>query len=981
MSAIFTDPSTGNRFRRLFHLGIPWFKNCDIGGAQDYVLSLLEPDQVPIKSETKRWGNMWAGVTRDKLVDIVTSDQGLYEIMTVEGKRKIYFDIDIRDGTVPMETLKATILDAFPNARMHISGRFTTPTGEPDMSLHVILSNYYALNMEAILEPLKRFCKLHKSLGFDQSVYYRNKNFKCINQSKPGKDVQKYLEGSCHVGTHLIMHDFDEDAVDFTTLPYFKKDAEDAAAEAAATSDLKAKRSAPIDIMGLPQLELPVPESFDWLTATPVDKLALLPNPPKASSNYLSHHDIWIVMMWCYQTGIDFFTFWAWNKRKLDTIPRLQKYRKAWDSITDKYAVKAGTINALLEHFYPEIRASPSTKKLQANMTIENTIMVDAEQDRYLTANHISRKCKYSYLTSPMGSNKTGAVVEWLRSWPKVQKPLMRTLWISPRITLSANTKQRLAEDGLEFVNYKEMTKRQKQGGMLSEAQHLICSIQSLHYLTRNVDVIICDEIETILDTFGKDMRTHQTHLSDNWATWLTLVKNAKKVIVMDAFPSKATTNMLQSLARADRVRGSAGIEIISTRAKPTERTFLEYETFNSWFHNILEELAAGKKLYIFTPYKKGAHGVPHIVSALCQHMKWTEGKEIIGYYADKEMEKQKLEQVETVWGYPELRVVVTNGTISVGVNFNTPDVFDAIHAFYTPQISPRDFLQGLNRIRHPKDSRMRLCRSMQASLGFVKPPIDVPKCKIFQQLQKDLEIEALAGKNYNGPIPYETFNFFAQLANITTYPADAETISKANAKYIKDLLSNAEVCFDWDKIPNMCNSSDPEHQKGLADYVRALEADIYSNKATLQARLKYQKHRFRGMFRSQDDKKLKFIWSNGLQMPSKIMEIRHTEHHIIADLLTENSATLGDVFPPTMSTSMSLDRINKAFSFHNPPEDLRCSLVSRMLETYFECPVYETSQTRKTDPATRKRKWTYTTNPRFLKLVQTCIATMTEGC
>lgn len=64
--------------------------------------------------------------------------------------------------------------------------------------------------------PLKMFCRLHKSPGFDYRVYKRNRLMKAINQSKLGGRVQAYVKGDEDPMRHLVLHPIDDDATDLS---------------------------------------------------------------------------------------------------------------------------------------------------------------------------------------------------------------------------------------------------------------------------------------------------------------------------------------------------------------------------------------------------------------------------------------------------------------------------------------------------------------------------------------------------------------------------------------------------------------------------------------------------------------------------------------------------------------------------------------------------------------------------------------------
>src|SRR5437016_6209366 len=194
---------------------ITTYRNQGKCGAQNKMLEDIgcmndgAPEDVfPILSHTPRYGRWWGAANLKQLSQIIKKDQGIYEILTKNGKRKVYFDVDKTDKT--LEEIEEIILKHFPGAVLQISGYLG--------SYHIILSNYYAENNDAMWQ-IKLFCSHYKEYGFDAKVYTKTRNMKCINQSKsktiskgvPRPPRQLYIKGSEVLSKHLIMHDFDDD--------------------------------------------------------------------------------------------------------------------------------------------------------------------------------------------------------------------------------------------------------------------------------------------------------------------------------------------------------------------------------------------------------------------------------------------------------------------------------------------------------------------------------------------------------------------------------------------------------------------------------------------------------------------------------------------------------------------------------------------------------------------------------------------------
>ncbi|KAJ3052131.1 hypothetical protein HK097_006855 [Rhizophlyctis rosea] len=821
---------------------------------------------------------------------------------------------------------------------------------------------------------------------------------KCINQSKPEQSVQSYIEGDTTLSKHLILQDFDTNAVNIDTIDFGYKEEE---------IQIKGKNGKPItttlDILAIPQRDLLIPADFDPLSATPLDKLAILPNPPCGSKDAHDHELLWQVMTWCKTVGITFDNFWAWLKKK-DAAPEMYKgYMKHWKG--KDYTIFPTLIDPLLQRYYPDINFSPSTQKFKQQFDFDNVTYVDGIDGKYLSHEHITpalrpsaknvvakpeanayskliahmngdlkatanflnrhspggqepitveylrdlqskpravrtnykfgtpqvtikrdKGIKHTILADPMGRNKTGSVVDFLKRYLKKNE---RVLWLTPRITLSNNTIHRLSKEGLSVVNYKDLTPAQRENGIMDKADFVICSIQSLHYLTKSFEYVVIDEPETLLNTFSDNCDTHR-------------------------------------MIRKQDDHISRHYEIIKTKANPDPRQFLEFDDFTDWMTNILHSLELGEKLYIFTPFKGGQRGVEWITDKIKTFFGWEENKEVLAYYAEKEKEKAKLCNVETLWGDPKVRCVVTNSTISVGVNFDERNVFHKIFAHYSNMLPVRDFIQSLYRIRHPMSTEMILVRTRFHTHGKEKVlSISHPNCPIYQQLRKDIGIEQLANRNID---KWQTFDMLCGQANIIIKPAKVELAVAANKTYIEHLESEVELVFDWNRIADVSDRLELEQWLYRS----------YSNQATLDDRLEIEKYIFRTKFsETATEDHLGRVWQKKKDFVDKIRMLLEFDKHIVNRVLEENNVLLENgILPDAMVTSISIDVITSHFQFDKSIKNYKSGLVSQILNAFFGMKVYGIKpegggkRKRVIEDGQRKRRYVYSNTDNYTELI-----------
>ena len=926
---------------------IQWYKKGEIS-AQDYLVSQVKDTEILLHRHTLKEGRQWGITTPDNLVKITKTNKYLYEIILPERKRKLYFDVDCirteNPDIIPSDLLneiEQTIQIEFPGSVLEVSGSVT----ELKISYHITISNWIADTLEDIL-ALKIFAKKYNHLFIDEKVYTSNRLMKLINQSKIDGRVQYYIKGNTQVFFHFITCHFNPNSININTSNIYKE-------------LVKEENLDPIkfNILEIPQLNMTLPELFDWNSTTFVEKLNIIPLFQKGKPNCLSHNNIKKVLIWSKQVGISFEEFWNWNKRKEDTKVRLNKWFDIWTNCN--LNIGTNSIEAIIKRFYPKITENKSTKIFKYNFNIENektnSIMVDS---RYLSKDSINPNTKYTILCSPMGSNKTGSIVENLND--------DSVLWITPRVTLSENTLSRLNErsSGLHFSNYKDYTTKQKKEGKLEECGNVICSIQSLHYLQKDYSIIIVDEIETVLNTFNENSVTHGINCVVNWLSFKDYCVKAKKVFLMDAFTTKLTTNFIALLEPNQKT------DLVFTSTAPETRYFSELESFDDWVYKIKESLKANKKLYIFTPFKNGLRGVSTLSSMLMNCFNWTDNKQIISYHSGKTKEKKQLYNCEKLWGDKDLKCIITNSCITVGVNFNIPDDFDEIYCYYTPTISTRDFIQSLYRVRKPKSLVMNIYKEKLTYFKeYIPKEFDEPNCEIFTKLKQNLEIERKANQNN-----FETLYFLCEKANIKFTFNRPEHTTEENRKEIKRLLKDNHLSIPWDSI-KMISYNEMENIGGI----------LNSNLDTFQQRLEYDKYHFSRMF--SDVKKAKLFWDLGKKnLVEKINELLNNPNHIISRLYKNNNLEFSKPIKSNpILGDIKLNEIQEVFKFHNQPKDQSIDLIMKMVNAFFETTVVslvkEKEGNYKYSQVTidGKQFLKYQTNKEFLKTINSIIIAITE--
>ena len=121
-------------------------------------------------------------MTPTKFINLLTKNNGIYEVIT-KFPHKLYFDIDHHSSSDEnfLPRVKELITEYFPNIELAISGSIT-----PDKTSYHIIAQNYVIHDDKERTQIKMAVKSlqAKCDAFDWKVYTKNRNMKCINQSK-----------------------------------------------------------------------------------------------------------------------------------------------------------------------------------------------------------------------------------------------------------------------------------------------------------------------------------------------------------------------------------------------------------------------------------------------------------------------------------------------------------------------------------------------------------------------------------------------------------------------------------------------------------------------------------------------------------------------------------------------------------------------------------------------------------------------------
>ena len=795
---------------------ISWFKNDDDkGGAQNKAIQVKKDGEIIIHSQTRKNGRIWACVKPEKLCSLIEKNNGLYEVIT-SFPHKVYFDIDKKgecDASF-LENIKKEILNIFVDAKFAVSGSIT----KEKSSFHIVLQNYQIRNKHEQL-VIKSIAKYFHSQNdaFDWKVYTKNRNMKCINQSKLDGRVQEIIENP-DMKHHLItcyMNDLS------LQMPVLKEEIEDFV--------LKTKSKTAFDLGMLPKIILKEDKMIDFTELTAIDVLSMLPLNSDFDFQY-TH----LVARFCFynNVGLDLFVSWVMQKHEHDECEFIkQKWFKKFENMSVFPPVYLEQIKSILCYFYPHLKKDIHYKRFEKAFDLEDTKIKKIET---ISQKEFFGFEKYSVFNIGMGGGKTTQTISYL-------KKCKSFCWIAPNRSLAKNTFNRLIECGIEDCKYYDTDRvENKKNGSLTGHDKIIIVGNSLSYLfEKTYDVIVIDEIETVLEKWhGSFMNERDDNKKrQNWKVFKNVLNKSRKVILLDAFITKLTVNFIKNLSKNNT------IVIYERLVNHSMRTVRYVKDHEKMIKNIIDDLKNSLKVFIFYPYKK--EGSFKSMKNLCDCLTEQTGKRGEFYNADiDDTVKNKIKDVNMNWG--ELDFVMVNNMITCGINYEKKD-FDKVYLFVAKFNSPRDIIQVSYRPRFIESGLIMVCfMGKMSSQTAWENDVFQMDCNVYAKLSKDLLIEK------KSPLR-KTFQLFCKKAYYKQ-----ETDKNNIDEKLKD-----EICEMLDKYKNSINY---EHITDIdCQREEELQNLMFSGEATMMNKFEMEKYYYKQKFKNDTDElKLSEAWNSG---------------------------------------------------------------------------------------------------------------------
>lgn len=896
---------------------IDFFKNDDEkGGAMAEAIKECTEEQIVIHSQTKKTGRLWGCVKPLQFLKLIETNHGLYEVIT-RFPHKVYFDIDKQgqaDGC-HLQNVKDIILQYFPNAEMAISGSVK----ETKTSHHIVLQNYVIHNEEErqYMKHLVKYITENQEESFDWKVYTKNRNMKCINQSKDDGRVQEIIANP-DFRSHCITCFVPDYSLPFAELP-----------ENVKTEVMVAKSKSTFDLGQLPKLVLPTPNNFDVVSATVRDLFHLLP-----LNSSFNHDYTHLVARFCYSNEISFENFLSWLSQKHTHMNAdvVNKWKNHWSKLDKFPPVSKERIIAMLKYFYPHI-----TKDIHYRRFVETFILPKENIQKIET---ISQECfntghKYKVFNVGMGGGKTAQTISYL-------KKQSNFLWIAPNRALASNTHKRFENEDIDVTHYESIKTSDKKAGKMKEVKKLICCLHSTHYLgDADFEVLVIDEIETVFDIFLGDFleQGKNQYKKTIWNIFLNLFRKAKTVLLLDAFITSKTIKFIKELAirelpfpephLAPPFSKVDDMVIFERKFEPQTRT-IQYmdgkdpdEGFDgrtsSMLQDIINKLRQGSKIFIFYPYKNQSsnwYSMEQIYGMITQ----ATGTKGIFYNADVDDKiKKGLKDVNESW--KDANFVITNNIITCGVNYEQTD-FDITYLFIASHNTPRDMIQVSYRVRNLNSGIIKVCYmgKMNQSNAWLND-CDKIGCSIYKKMHQQILIEKKA------PLK-RAFQVFCTKAHYKQ-KTDEFKINELVQKELRKMLDEQELGVSYTAISDIDWSQ-----------AECIEEECFTQQATMMDKCALNKYYFKKSFKDADENMLSQIWdSKYLFFFQRMSLILSDKNHIFNKIAELNK--LPHLFPVDVKKTKLNDELKtqifKEFSFkYITKESFTPKIVKEIYNTYF---------------------------------------------
>jgi len=830
-----------------------------------YTIDKAKKDEYTFKTDVKgkftglSYNNFF-NIKYDDLKTIWKWDNNLFEIVKTN-ERKLYFDLDYiyiseehnKNVLLKLFSLLNEILDiVIKDEDIYISYGKGLKKDTQYASYHIIINNDYKFKNLVQLQSLIRI--INKLIYFKEDYnclidcldiipYTKNQAFKIPFQTKPwGFIKQDVINKKYELKHFLISHTKDQTKfydIDKVILKYGDIQYKNPIKNIISRDNEIIKVFLDEEII-LNNYNNCFDENFELdiniIEINKDDKLKYfigsIPNNNKVS------YDIFFFVGSCIKTieelekrndGLNIYFEWVkgYNENiKLEDLKiQYDKYKIKYGYGYKKLFKIARIFNKTVED-YNEINYLfnfKPPKRVKEIINIDNKYIGLGIKDKNLNLNNLLDNNDIIYIKSPMGSGKTYAIKEYIKSielkrMETGNKKRLKVLIVCLNI---AFTNCMYKDFKGEFTNYTHLEDKK----LIKESNKLLCSIESLKYVKNCYDIVIFDEMASLISNI-----TSNTNLGNNPTENLIKLNNivscSKKIISMDAFLFQSSYNLFSNILK-DKLHDKKEIFINNCyKAKERQCIIKQGKRENVWDcflkQEIIKKLSNGFKCVLCLGSQSLLHNLLKDIETYDKDenkYKLTK-KQIeilkdtrIKYY-DKDNQLSGDTEINNEWVNFDL--LIYTPTITAGISF------DKIHFDYlflylanTKSALVRNMIQAHKRVRNFKKSLLYIAINtgfknhnysvMPRTIQEVKNLYDDNKNNIIKglfnmenkqekenwNLTKNMSISAKENNNLSFYMPIFYYNTLERILN------DLEPI-KMWEKYLS--LENIKIIIEEDE-------------------------------------------------------------------------------------------------------------------------------------------------------------------------------------
>lgn len=306
----------------------------------------------------------------------------------------------------------------------------------------------------------------------------------------------------------------------------------------------------------------------------------------------------------------------------------------------------------------------------------DNIDIIDLKDDDIINNQYLSKDLLNKYqdknliIQSPMNSGKSTIIYQLIKKYHDENKSI---LIITPRIKYGQFTKSNIMKDlNINFDIYDDQKFKNKS----LTSDYLIVQSESLCRIIKyKYDLIILDEIKSILTRFSVDNYNCHSNYLKNSVKFESLIYNCDRYIAADGYINKFCINTLYNINK-DKIDKNNKMKILINNNLNVKRDYTYFYDEDKIIKDIFISLTLGKKIVIYSSYKSTIENIKNTFNKykndkdelLYENFR---NKTLISHHADE----YKLEQKEIFNNLNEewkkCDCLIYSGVISVGIDFN----------------------------------------------------------------------------------------------------------------------------------------------------------------------------------------------------------------------------------------------------------------------------------------------------------------------